>query len=444
MTSVDPGEGAAAVAEPPTPEGPPEGARMVEDIADVDLTSGATFRAGVPHEAFDALRSAGGIAWHHERPVDPSMNQGDFLQLADSPGFWVVTSHELVTTVLKTHTLFSSQLGGAFMVSLTPSSLAMFRLMLLNMDPPDHARLRRILTPIFMPKAVQRLQASIVEHADDITDAVDPSRPCDLVTAVSAEMPLRVLADLLGMPPEDRHLLFRWSNDLLDIESMDGSGDSDQALGAFSGLISYGQDIARSRRDDPHDDVVSRIVHAEVDGDRLSDVELSMFWLLLVIAGNETTRNTLSGSVVALQESDRWTWLSEHLDLLPVAIEELLRFVSPVQHFRRTAVRDTMLGDQLVRAGDKVVVWYGAANRDPAVFPRPHHLDLTRADNPHLAFGIGPHFCLGAHLARQEISVMLEALLRRFPRLRLDGRVERVPSNFINGVRHLPVVPRPD
>jgi len=425
------------------PQDPPTGARAVHDIADVDLTRGDTFREAIPHAAFDALRDAGGIAWHDEPPVAPEMDQGEFLEFVDSPGFWAVTRYDLVTTVLKSHQLFSSQLGGAFMFSLSPTSLTMFRLMLLNMDPPDHARLRRILTPIFMPKAVERIHASVAANAAEIADAVDASRTCDLVASVSAEMPLRVLADLLGMPREDRHLLFQWSNDLLDFESMDGRSDRDGAMGAFAGLMAYGQDIAQQRRSEPRDDVVSRIVHAEVDGERLSDMEFSLFWLLLVVAGNETTRNALSGSVVALDDAGQWSWLAEHPSQLTRAIEELLRFVSPVQHFRRTAVKDTLLGDQLVRAGDKVVVWYGAANRDPAVFSDPHQLDLTRDNNPHLAFGIGPHFCLGAHLARLELSTMLEELLVRFPTLRIDGPVERTPSNFINGVRRLPVRFRP-
>src|ERR1035437_3507836 len=400
-----------------SPQDPPTNARRVSNIVDVDLTQGSTFSDAVPHAAFDALRSDGGIAWHDEAPIAPGMDQGEFLQFVDSPGFWAVTRYDLVTTVLKNHQLFSSQLGGAFMFSLSPTSLAMFRLMMLNMDPPDHARLRRILTPIFMPKAVERLHASVVTNAIEIADAVDASQSCDLVTAVSAEMPLRVLADLLGMPLEDRHLLFEWSNQLLDFDSMDASADRDGALGAFAGLMAYGEDIAQARRSEPRDDIVSRIVQAEVDGERLSDTEFSLFWLLLVIAGNETTRNALSGSVVALDESDQWTWLADHPAHLAVAIEELLRFVSPVHNFRRTAVQDTMLGDQLVRGGDKGVVWYGAANRDPAVFDDPHQLTLTRVDNPHLAFGIGPHFCLGAHLARMELSVMLQELLHRFPHL---------------------------
>ncbi len=487
-------------ADPATPSDPPAGARMVADLTDVDLTTGRSFLASVPHEAFDAIRSAG-VAWHHEPPPDPAFARGDILRFVESPGFWVATSHEHVSEVLRNQGLFSSRLGGTFMPSMAPESLAVFRTMMLNMDPPEHVRLRRILQPVFTPKAVARLQESVAVNAAEILDdlGLDPdlgfaagSGPgqaagrsdgpagaaaraqddagvvaaaarteVDLVTAVSAEMPLRVLADLLGMPRSDRHLIFQWSNALLGFDNpppdpalppcaesapgpTDHSGDdeathADEALAAFGELLAYGQATFDARRADPTDDVVSRIVHAEVDGERLDSTELSMFWLLLVVAGNETTRNALSGAVIALDEHDRWDWLRAHPESLPTAVEELLRYVSPVMQFRRTATADTVLGDQHIRAGDKVVVWYGAANRDPAVFADPHGLELERRPNPHLAFGVGPHFCLGAHLARLELAEMLGLLLERVPRLEVAGPVTRVASNFINGVARLPV-----
>jgi cytochrome P450 len=434
--------------EPVPPTESPVGARMMSDLVDVDLTTGATFRPGVPHDAFDVLRTAGGVAWHDEPPIDPAMNQSDIVHFVDSPGFWVVTSHELVSTVLRDPGTFSSHLGGTTMPTVAPDSLVMLRQMMLNMDPPEHVRLRRILQPVFTPRAVERLRDEIVVNAREIVDGIAGRDHCELVTAVSAEMPLRVLADLLGMPREDRHLLFEWSNKLLGFDAPDtaGNGDdavqtptSEEAIGAFAELMAYGQQIADARRAEPRDDVVSRIVHAEIDGERLDDTEFSMFWVLLVVAGNETTRNALSGAVVALHEHDLWGWLRDHPDKLSGAVDELLRYVSPVMQFRRTATTDTVLGDQQIRAGDKVVVWYGAANRDPEVFADPHHLDLERDPNPHLAFGVGPHFCLGAHLARLEIVAMLGELLDRVPDLQISGPVRRAASNFINGVTHLPV-----
>ena len=455
--------------EPATPSEAPHGARLVADLVDVDLTSGRTFVPGVPHDAFDVLRAAG-VAWHDEQPPDADLG-GDVVHFVPSPGFWAVTSHELVSEVLRNPGTFSSYLGGTTLPSMSPDSLVMFRQMMLNMDPPDHVRLRRILQPVFTPKAVGRLHEEIVVNAREIVADLpgDTTDEVDLVTAVSAEMPLRVLADLLGMPREDRHLIFQWSNALLGLDHPGGTGPGrvDEAVTAFAELTAYGQAIADARRAEPRDDIVSRIVnarvggggaadpvevggggaadHVEVDGERLTDTEFTMFWVLLVVAGNETTRSALSGAVIALAEHDRWRWLADRVDdpahptLLATAVDELLRYVAPVMQFRRTATTDTVLGDQHIRAGDKVVVWYGAACRDPEVFDAPHTLDLTRDPNPHLAFGVGPHFCLGAHLARLEVAEMLRTLLRRAPDLTLAGAPTRVPSNFVNGIGRLPV-----
>ena len=433
---------------PRTPDTPPAGARMVSDIAECDLTAGASFVAGVPHDAFDALRRHGGIAWHAEPPVAGMLGDNPLLQFVDSPGFWAVTSHALVSEVDRDQARFSSEAGGTFLPSLTEDSLAMFRQMMLNMDHPAHSRLRRILQPIFTPRSVEQLRASVEANAADIVAALaEPDRrdrDVDLVTAVAAEMPLRVLADLFGMPREDRHLIFDWSNALLGADNPGAQRHAADSMEALAGMMAYGQAMAEDRRAHPRDDIVSRIVTAEVDGERLTDAEFQMFWLLLVVAGNETTRNALSGSVVALHEHGLWSWLAAHPEHLPSAVEELMRHVSPVQQFRRTATADTVLGDQRVRAGDKVVIWFGAANRDPAVFADPHRLDLRREPNPHVAFGVGPHFCLGAHLARLETAEMLRTLLAHAPAMTVGAPV-RVASNFINGIAHLPVEigPRP-
>ena len=422
---------------PQTPSTPPPGARLVADIVDVDLSNGKAFLPAVPHDAFDVLRQHGGIAWHAEAPAAGMMGDNPMLQFVDSPGFWVVTSHELVSEVDRDQARFSSQLGGTFLPSMTEDSLAMFRQMMLNMDHPQHSRLRRILQPIFTPRSIDRLQESIEQNAAEILAGLDREAELDLVTTVSAEMPLRVLADLFGMPREDRNLIFEWSNALIGAENPGAAQHAQDSMEALTGMMAYGLGMAEDRRAHPQGDIVSRIVNAEVEGERLSDDEFQMFWLLLVVAGNETTRNAVSGAVVALQEHGLWSWLAEHPEHDQAAVEELLRHVSPVQHFRRTATADTALGDQQVRAGDKVVIWFGAADHDPAVFADPHGLDLVRDPNPHVAFGVGPHFCLGAHLARLEMSSMLRNLLDHAPHLEV-GEPTRVASNFINGIGHLP------
>lgn len=438
-------------AEPPQPADAPAGARRAADIVDIDLTVGATFADGVPHDAFDLLRAAGGVEWHDEPPVDPSIPQ-TFIRFVDSPGFFSVTGHALVNEVLRDSDRFSSELGGTTMPSLHPESLPIFRAMMLNMDAPDHTRLRRILQPSFTPKAVHTgLHDAVALNAVEIIDELGAADRCELVTAVSAEMPLRVLADLLGMPREDRHLIFEWSNALLDAEAppdatsdaTPGAGRAADVATTMAELMDYGLAMAADRRATPRDDIVSLIANAEIDGDRLDDNEFAMFWLMLIVAGNETTRSAISGATIALVQHDLWGWLAAHPEAMDTAIDELLRYVSPVMHFRRTATRDTTLGDQTVRAGDKVIVWYGAANRDPAVFEDPHQLDLRREHNPHLAFGVGAHFCLGSHLARLEVSTMLRALMEHAPGLTLDGPPTRVPSNFVNGVRKLPVLLAP-
>jgi len=421
---------------PATPATAPPDARLARDIVDCDLTRGAAFLDGVPHDSFDALRRHGGIAWHGEQSVSGMMGDNPLLQFVDNPGFWVVTSYELVCEVDRDQERFSSELGGTFIPSLTEESLLTFRQMMLNMDHPQHTRLRRILQPIFTPKSVARLRASIEKNATDILD--DAHGEFDLVTVVSAEMPLRVLADLFGMPRDDRQLIFEWSNALLGADNPGAAQHAADSMNALAGMMAYGQAMADDRRASPRDDIVSRIVNAEVDGERLTDTEFQMFWLLLVVAGNETTRNAVSGAVLALHEHGLWSWVAEHPEHLDTAVEELIRYVSPVHQFRRTATRDVVLGDQYVRAGDKVVMWFSAANRDPSVFSDPHRLDLLRSPNPHVAFGVGPHFCLGAHLARLEAAEMLRQLLVHAPNMTI-GQPTRVASNFINGIGRLPV-----
>ena len=421
---------------PTAPDDPPRGARLVSDMVDIDLTSGSVFGRAVPHEAFDQLRRSGGIAWHDESPATGGTGNGSPFQFIESPGFWVVTTHTLVSAVDRDQELFSSEMGGTSLLSMTEESLATFRQMMLNMDHPQHSRLRRIVQPVFTPRAITRLHESIEANAQEIL-AHAPDGEFDLVTSVAAEMPLRVLADLLGLPRRDRHLIFEWSNALVGADNPTAAQHAEASATALAAMMTYGQAMAENRRAQPRDDIVSRIVNAEVEGERLTDIEFQMFWMLLVVAGNETTRNALSGSVIALHEHGLWTWLAQHPEHLPTATEELIRYVSPVQQFRRTATRDTTLGDQHVRAGDKVVIWFGAANRDPEVFADPNQLDLVRDPNPHVAFGTGAHFCLGAHLARLEMQEMLRHLLNSAPEMTI-GTPTRMASNFINGVIRLP------
>jgi len=406
-----------------------------------DLGSSATYLPGVPYETFAHLRATSPVHRFPEatRKI-PGVN-GGWIE-STGPGYWAVTRHADVVHVSRHPELFSSWLGGTQIFDPhNQMELDNFRQMMLNMDPPEHSKLRRIVQKAFVPRAIERLKESVHENAAEIVDDFANAGGGDFVEDLAAELPLRVLADLLGVPRDDRHLLFDWSNRLIGSDDPEfGGGDPVQYAAAFMEMFSYGNNIAEDRRANPRDDLVSVIANAEVEGERLSQVEFNMFWMLLVIAGNETTRNLLSGGTLALIEfPDQLERLVADRALLPTAIEEMLRYVSPVIHFRRTATQDTEVAGQPIAEGDKVVVYYPSANHDGDVFERPDEFDVGRTPNEHVAFGVGPHFCLGAHLARQEIDAMFGLLLDRVPRLALTGPVERMQSAFINGIKHLPV-----
>ena len=406
-----------------------------------DLGSSSTYLGGMPYETFAHLRSTSPVHRFPEAPRKILGFNGEWVE-STGPGYWAVTRHADVVHVSRHPELFSSWLGGTQIFD-PPNQMELdnFRQMMLNMDPPQHSKLRRIVQKAFVPRAIERLKESVDANAAEIVDEFAAQGGGDFVEDVAAELPLRVLADLLGVPREDRHLLFEWSNRLIGSDDPEfGGGDPLQFAAAFMEMFSYGNNIAEDRRANPRDDLVSVIANAEVEGERLTQVEFNMFWLLLVIAGNETTRNLLSGGTLALIENpDQRDRLVADRELLPTAIEEMLRYVSPVIHFRRTATEDTEVAGQPIAAGDKVVVYYVSANRDGDVFERPDEFDVGRTPNEHVAFGVGPHFCLGAHLARQEIGAMFGLLLERTPDLALTGPVERMQSAFINGIKHLPV-----
>jgi cholest-4-en-3-one 26-monooxygenase len=320
-------------------------------------------------------------------------------------------------------------------------ALAQQQLMMLNMDPPMHTRYRRLVNHGFTPKLVRDLEQRIVGYADGIIDAVCERGTADFVEDISAELPLLVIAELLGVPPEDRRMVFEWSNRMVGSEDpeyrLEGVDPGESAMQVYS----YAEELAASRRLAPRQDLISVLIQAEVEGEKLDELELDLFFLLLIVAGNETTRNLMSGAMAAFfDHPDQWELLRQDRRLLAGAVEEMLRYVTPVMHFRRTATMDHVLGGEQIREGDKVVFWHISANRDERVFIKPDTFDITRTPNNHIAFGGGgPHFCLGANLARMEIMVMFDRLLDRIPDMHLDGEVQRLQSNFINGTKHIPV-----
>jgi cholest-4-en-3-one 26-monooxygenase len=395
-------------------------------LEEIDLTDGRNFVAGVPHQWFAELRREAPVFWHPE-------------EAAPRGGFWAVTQFDDCVQVNRDWEHFSSARRGSLFAEMDDDQLAQQQLMMLNMDPTMHTRYRRLVNKGFTPKMVRDLEQQIVGYADGIIDAVGERGTADFVEEIAAELPLLVIAELLGVPQEDRRMVFDWSNQM--IGAADSEYQTEDSGEAAMQVYSYAEELATDRRLQPRQDLISVLIDAEVEGEKLDQLELDLFFLLLIVAGNETTRNLMSGAMTAFFEHpEQWELLRRERALLPSAVEEMLRFVTPVMHFRRTATGDTVLHGQEIKEGDKVVFWHISGNRDEAAFENPDSFDITRSPNNHIAFGGGgPHFCLGANLARMEIMVMFDRLLDRIPDIRLDGEVQRLQSNFINGTKHIPV-----
>jgi cholest-4-en-3-one 26-monooxygenase len=396
------------------------------DFGNIDLTDSEPFADGVPHDLFAFLRENAPVWWHEE---------------ADGPGFWAVTSHAACTQVNRDFEHFSSARKATYIWELLEDDLAQQQMLMLNMDPPLHTRYRRLVNKGFTPRMVNQLHDRINAAADSIIDSVIETGEADFVTDIAAELPLVVIAELLGVPHEDRHRMFDWSNRMIGNQDPEYQIGEDVPLQASMELYAYASELFAAKRADPHDDLMSVLTGVDIEGEKLSDLELELFFLLLTVAGNETTRNLISGGMAAFfDHPDQWTKLRDDRSLLPSAVEEMLRYVTPVMNFRRQSTSSFELGGQQIEEDQKVVFFHISANRDEAVFDDAQRFDITRDPNPHIAFGAGgPHFCLGANLARMEIRVMFEHLLDRMPDIRLDGKVQRLQSQFINGVKHIPV-----
>jgi cholest-4-en-3-one 26-monooxygenase len=414
-----------------------------QTLQEVNLLDLLAFEKGVPHHWFKVLRQEAPVYWH------PDPETGD--------GFWVLTKyHDLVQVSMDTQTFSSAQ-------GITLATLEFFpsqNLMMITTDPPRHTRLRRLVSHGFTPKMISLLEPDVRRMAGQLLDHAIEKGECDFVTAVAAELPLMVIARFLGVPQEDRHQIFRWSNQILgagdpeyggiDLQRPPETEEERQALiehfrqvvaGAAMEMAAYLQRLEEERLRAPKDDLVSIYLHAQVDGEKLSMLERHAQFVLLAVAGNETTRNAISGGLLALlQHPDQLELLRQDPSLIPMAVEEILRYVSPVMYMRRTATKDAEIHGVTIKAGQRVTMWYVSANRDEEVFPEPDRFDVTRQPNDHVAFGAGgPHFCLGANLARLEIRVLLEELLARPYEVEVAGPVQRLRSNFINGIKHMPV-----
>jgi cholest-4-en-3-one 26-monooxygenase len=401
---------------------PPGAPAQIEGI---DLADPDTYVPSVPHEMYRRLRAEAPVYWHPE---------------VDATGFWAITRYEDVVRVSRDHRTFSSGVAGCFLFDNEPEDLSQIQLMMVNMDPPRHTKLRMLVNKGFTPRVMTALEPHVREICRRIVDSATAGGEGDFVTRVAAELPLQVIAEFVGVPLEDRKMLFEWSNRLIGFDDPEFNTSLEDSKLAAMEMYAYTNQLALERRDNPRDDIVSILMNAEVDGERLTELEFDLFVLLLAVAGNETTRNLISGGLLTLmQHPGTWETLRGDHSLLPSAIEEMLRFVSPLMHFRRTATHDVELRGQKIREGDKVVMWYPSANRDETVFPDADRFDIRRTPNDHLSFGLGQHFCLGANLARLEVRIMFEELLSRWKTVEPAGNVRRLRSNFINGIKEMPV-----
>ncbi|MGV9308651.1 cytochrome P450 [Nonomuraea sp. NPDC003727] len=390
----------------------------------IELYDPAVYERGVPYRDLAWLREHSPVHWH----PDPQ-----------SPGFWAVTRHADVVHVSRHPELFSSYEGLAMSGEYPEPDKELQRLLMLNQDPPEHSKRRSLVNKGFTPRMIGRLEQHIREVCDDLLDRC--SGEGDFVTQVAAPLPLQVICELLGAPVEDRDLLFDLSNRLIGWDDPEFQTTYEDGQAAGSELMAYGNALAAERTHDPRDDLITKMITPDADGAVLSPDDVGMFTILLAVAGNETTRNAASlGMKAFFDHPEQWRRLLAHPELLPTAVEEIVRWATPVMQFRRTAMADTSIGGQPVSRGDKIVVYYSAANRDPSVFARPEVFDIGRDPNPHLGFGGGgPHFCLGAHLARMELRVLFETIARRLPDIALAGEVRRLRSNFINGIKEMRV-----
>ena len=390
----------------------------------IALDDPRSFAYGHPYEQYRWLRRNSPVWFHPE---------------LDGPGFWAVTRHADILAVSRDNHTFSSWERGVMLADPDAALLAGSRLMMLYQDPPAHTAYRRLVSRSFTPRAVEGWRGRIERLAADIVDEVAPRGHCDLVADVAGEMPSLVVAELMGIPAPDARRLYHLTEIM---HSADPTLTDEDRMGAVVEMHAYAAATATEKRHHPGDDLATALVRAEVDGQRLTDEQFNWFFLLLVNAGGDTTRNLVAGSIEALLEHpDEMRRLqNDSKGLMPTAVEELMRWVSPVVHMRRTATVDARIGEQRVRAGDKVVMFYGAANRDEAVWPDADRLDLSRSPNHHLAFGGGgPHMCLGAHFARMETAALLGQIVSRLTDLRAEGPVERLQSTFIAGPRRFPV-----
>lgn len=392
---------------------------------DIDLSDVDAFNDGVPHEWFTRLRHEAPVWWQDE---------------TDGPGFWNLTKYEDLKFASRSPRIFSSWAGGTNMFELGEDELAGVRLLMLNMDPPLHAKFRRLVSQGFTPKRVAMMADHTRQLAREIIDTVAERGECDFVDDVAAKLPMETICEMVGVPEADRRYVYDLSNQLIGFDDPDFQTTIENAQDASAQMYAYAETLAAEKRRCPMDDLATILLNGQVDGERLTSMEFDSFFLLLALAGNETTRTvTAQGMRLLVEHREQRDRIANDPSLLGSAVEEILRYNPAVIHFRRTATEDVEVRGQKIRAGDKVILWYSSANRDEDVFADSQTFDIERSPNEHLAFGIGEHFCLGASLARLQLNSIFHEVLTRLPDIEFAGPIRRLRSNFIDGIKEMPV-----
>jgi cholest-4-en-3-one 26-monooxygenase len=392
------------------------------DLSNIDLLAN-TWSREAPHDQFDLLRKSAPVFWHDE---------------PNGSGFWAITKHADVKKISRDPRTFSSALGSTFIPDQDEETLMMLRLSVLNMDDPQHTRYRNIVAKGFTPRVIAKLVEDTNARAARVVDEVAARGECEFVNDIASKVPIQTICTMLGLDDELWPRMVELTN--MMISGLDAEG---QGAGHMAAMEVYAlcDQMAAARRAEPRDDIMTALVNAEVDGERLDDGELNMFFITLIVAGNETTRNLINHSMLALidnpGEADR---LRADESLWPTAVEEMLRYGTSIANFRRTATTDVELRGTQIKAGDKVVMYYASANRDEEVFADPHRFDVSRRPNDHVTFGGGGvHFCLGASLAKAQIRATMHEVVQRLGNPQLAAPITRLKSDFVNGVTHMPI-----
>jgi len=374
----------------------------------------------------------------NERPV-AFFEELEYPGIPKGPGYWAITRYDDVWTVSRNPQTFISGQGSN--IGDLPIELAEFFGSMINMDAPRHTKLRLIVNRGFTPRMVAKTEQTVRDKARRIVNDVAERGECDFISDIAAALPLEIICEMVGIPRSDYKRIFELTNTILGVGDPEYAMTIEDLMAAGMEMATYAQALGRDRLTNPKDDITTALMQAEVDGQRLSEQEFGSFFILLVVAGNETTRNAISHGMKALTDfpDERRKWQSDFARVTPTAVEEIVRWATPVIHFRRTATEDTELSGQPIKAGEKVVMWYSSANRDERAISDPYRFDVARDPNEHVGFGGGgPHFCLGANLARREIAVMFEELFQRLPDIEISGPPAMLHSAFIHGIKRMP------